>query len=200
MNVVTTLNQLHKYGPCKPRWNTLLSRLRKVTPDDEPLPLSVILDSNGLYDAIWCLRAVPDVERDLRLYAARCVKRLDLSGTNASAARAIQMVERCAYGEVEEHEMIRAGFDAIEDVQEGPLSAATVSTLLAVQAATLRSASSAAHWTVVEIVRARNQVLHFASGGAGDLEPKAPCSSDLSQLFREMFCTDEPISIQETLE
>ena len=36
----------------------LLSNLGKTAADDEPLSLITILDSNGLDDAPWCLRAV----------------------------------------------------------------------------------------------------------------------------------------------
>lgn len=40
-----------KYGYLK-----LLDFLGKTKPDDEPLPLVTILESNGLEDAIWCWR------------------------------------------------------------------------------------------------------------------------------------------------
>jgi hypothetical protein len=188
MNIVTTLNQLYIHGPCKPRWNTLLAHLHKRAPDDEPLPLSVILDSNGLYDTIWCMRAVPNVERELRLYAARCLRLLDLADADANVLHAIDMVERFADGKVTDCEMAQAGRDALATRGEGPLSV--------VQAATLQPARVAAYWTVTEIARWRST----GNGGDIGLEPGAPYSSDLSQLFREMFCTDEPTSIQETIE
>jgi hypothetical protein len=53
----TTLNEIRKFNPCKDGWEKLLKFLNKTKADDEPLLMSTILKSNGLSDAIWCLRA-----------------------------------------------------------------------------------------------------------------------------------------------
>ena len=53
----TTLNEIRKFNPCKEGWTKLLKFLDKTEADDEPLLMSTILESNGLLDAIWCLRA-----------------------------------------------------------------------------------------------------------------------------------------------
>jgi hypothetical protein len=52
----TTLNEIRKFNPCKEGWTKLLKFLDKTEADDEPLLMSTILESNGLLDAIWCLR------------------------------------------------------------------------------------------------------------------------------------------------
>ena len=52
----TTLNEIKKHHPCKSGWSTLLKSLNKTTSDDESLDLMTILKSNGIEDAIWCLR------------------------------------------------------------------------------------------------------------------------------------------------
>jgi hypothetical protein len=52
----TTLNEIRKFNPCKDGWEKLLKFLNKTKADDEPLLMSTILKSNGLSDAIWCLR------------------------------------------------------------------------------------------------------------------------------------------------
>jgi hypothetical protein len=54
-----TLNAIRAHGPCEDGWRKLLAHLGKTKPDDEPLPLLTILDSNGVDDALWCLRALP---------------------------------------------------------------------------------------------------------------------------------------------
>ena len=51
-----TLNQIKKHGPCTPGWNTLLASLNKTRADDEPIHIMYILKSNGIGDAVWCLR------------------------------------------------------------------------------------------------------------------------------------------------
>ena len=59
--IYTTLNAIRKHGPCKDGWEKLLAHLGKTKADDEPLAMTTILDSNGLDDAHWCLRALgPD--------------------------------------------------------------------------------------------------------------------------------------------
>jgi hypothetical protein len=54
----TTLNKIKHQSPCQDGWVKLLKHLGKTEADDEPLSLITILDSNGLDDALWCLRAV----------------------------------------------------------------------------------------------------------------------------------------------
>ena len=77
MSVYTTLNKIRKCKPCTNGWEKLLISLNKTQPDDEPLALTYILDSNGLNDAIWCLRALPDKHRDkIVLFTADVAERV----------------------------------------------------------------------------------------------------------------------------
>lgn len=74
-NAITTLNEIRKNSPCKDGWEKLLKHLGKTAADDEPLHLSVIIDSNGLGDAIWCLRA-KSLERLSRHFQAWCAEQV----------------------------------------------------------------------------------------------------------------------------
>ncbi len=65
----TTLNKIRSHHPCKEGWEKLLRHLNKTSADDEPLPLLTVLDSNGVEDAIWCLRAAEHHDREIRLFA-----------------------------------------------------------------------------------------------------------------------------------
>ena len=58
--ITTTLNRIRVHSPCEDGWRTLLAHLGKSQSDDEPLPYSVIVASNGIEDALWCCRAEPD--------------------------------------------------------------------------------------------------------------------------------------------
>lgn len=69
--IYTTLNKIRAHHPCESGWVKLLKHLGKSTPDDEPLALLTILDSNGLDDTLWCLRSVPEHDREWRRAAAR---------------------------------------------------------------------------------------------------------------------------------
>ena len=72
MIYTTTLNKIRKYRPCTDGWVKLLDHLNKTKADDELLPLSVILQSNGLDDALWCLRASDAPKDIMRLFARLC--------------------------------------------------------------------------------------------------------------------------------
>jgi|GEM_PF-3115176 len=74
----TTLNQILDHNPCgqeldedgnRTGWLKLLAYLGKDKPDDEPLSIETILESNGLNDALWALRAVDGYNREKRLLA-----------------------------------------------------------------------------------------------------------------------------------
>jgi hypothetical protein len=65
----TTLNAIREHSPCEDGWEKLLKSLGKTEADDEPLPLVTILDSNGIEDAVWCLKALGEEhQRDIRLF------------------------------------------------------------------------------------------------------------------------------------
>ena len=51
----TTLNKIRARSPCESGWTKLLEHLGKTTADDEPLPFSVILESNGLDERFMVL-------------------------------------------------------------------------------------------------------------------------------------------------
>ena len=56
-HTTTTLAEIRAHSPCQNGWAKLLAHLGKSKADDEPLELLAILESNGLDDALWCLRA-----------------------------------------------------------------------------------------------------------------------------------------------
>jgi hypothetical protein len=65
----TTLNKIRTHSPCEDGWKKLLTHLGKTKADDEPLDILTILDSNGLDDALWSLRAVDGRDKEIRKLA-----------------------------------------------------------------------------------------------------------------------------------
>jgi hypothetical protein len=55
-------------------WNKLLNHLGKTEADDEPLSIATIIQSNGIKDAVWALRAVEGKDKEIRLFAADCAE------------------------------------------------------------------------------------------------------------------------------
>ena len=104
----TTLNKIRSHNPCLSGWAKLLRHLGKTQADDEPLSLGTILDSNGLEDALWCLRAVDGHEREMRLFAVWCARRVQHLMTDPRSIAAIDVAERYANGEATDEELAAA--------------------------------------------------------------------------------------------
>ena len=107
----TTLNRIREHAPCTGGWRKLLKHLGKTEADDDLLPLSTILDSNGLDDTLWCLRAVIDVEQhapEMRLYAVWCARQVQHLLTDPRSLAALDVAERHAKGEATDAELAAA--------------------------------------------------------------------------------------------
>jgi hypothetical protein len=81
---MTTLNQIRSHYPCSSGWTKLLKHLGKTAPDDEPLSLLTVLESNGLNDAVWCLCTEPTPERTQR-FALAVARRVEHLSAEAKA-------------------------------------------------------------------------------------------------------------------
>jgi len=113
--LTTTFKLLRKHNACKDRYTVLREALTRG--DDEPITLIEILDSNGLADALWALRAVPDeqaAERDklARLFACQCVRQVWHLLTDERSRAVIDVAERFAVGAATQDELKAAARDA----------------------------------------------------------------------------------------
>lgn len=104
----TTLNKIRACSPCHDGWTKLLRNLGKTKADDEPLAITTVLDSNGLGDALWCLRAVDGHQREMRLYAVDCARSVQNLMTDARSIAAIDVAERHADGLATDAELAAA--------------------------------------------------------------------------------------------
>ena len=104
----TTLNAIRKHRPCESGWRKLLKNLGKTQADDDPLSIVTILDSNGLDDALWCLRAVEGHDREIRLYAVWCARRVQHLMTDPRSIAALDVAERFVNGEATREELADA--------------------------------------------------------------------------------------------
>ena len=101
----TTLNAIREHGPCAEGWKKLLTYLGKTEADDEPLSLLMILDSNGLDDALWALRAVEGYDREKRLYAVWCARQVKHLLIDQRSLNALEVAERFARGRATREEL-----------------------------------------------------------------------------------------------
>ncbi len=111
--IYTTLNRIREHRPCSEGWTKLLRHLGKTQPDDEPLAFSVILESNGLDDALWCLRAEPQHAKLWRLFSVRCARSVQHLMTDERSIAALDVAERHANGLATDDEL-SAARDAAE--------------------------------------------------------------------------------------
>ncbi len=109
--IYTTLNKIREQDPCSSGWKKLLTHLGKKEADDEPLALLTILESNGLNDALWCLRACDGIEKEARLYAVACARRVQHLMNDQRSIDALDVAERYAHGNATNQEL-SAAWDA----------------------------------------------------------------------------------------
>ena len=101
----TTLNAIRDHHPCADGWKKLLANLGKTAADDDPLSLITILDSNGIDDALWCLRAVYDHDKEIRLFAVWCARQVQHLMTDQRSVAALDVAERFANGDATKEEL-----------------------------------------------------------------------------------------------
>jgi hypothetical protein len=107
----TTLNKIRAESPCTEGWTKLLQHLGKTKADDEPLSILTVLESNGLDDAIWCLRAVEGRDKEIRLFAVWCARQVQHLMTDPRSVAALDVAEKFAHGLATEAELKEA-YDA----------------------------------------------------------------------------------------
>ena len=101
----TTLNKIRSKSPCREGWEELLKHLGKKKADDEPVSLKTILESNGLDDALWCLRAVDNAEREARLFAVWCARQVQHLMKDQRSIDALDIAEKFANGEATQDQL-----------------------------------------------------------------------------------------------
>ena len=96
--ITTTLNRIRVHSPWQKMWEKLLKGIGKTIADDEPLPYATIIISNGLDDALWCCRAEPQYEKEWRLFAVACARRVENLNPDPRVKNAIDVAERYLNG------------------------------------------------------------------------------------------------------
>ena len=154
----TTLNAIRKHEPCTYGWEKLLVYLGKTKADDEPLSIATILDSNGLDDALWCLRAVEGRDREIRLYAVWCARQVQHLMKDQRSLDALDVAERYANGEATRDELSAAWAAA----RVAAWTAARVAARAAADA--VDAARAAARAAAVDAVDAARDAAWYAAG------------------------------------
>ncbi|WP_186157928.1 hypothetical protein [Burkholderia gladioli] len=117
-----TLAALRKAGACVEGYNKLVRSLQgepftneDASRDthirfkhDAEIPLTHILKSNGLDDALWSLRCCMGIDRDARLFAVWCARQVEHLMEDQCSKDALDVAERFANGDAAEEERAAA--------------------------------------------------------------------------------------------
>jgi hypothetical protein len=157
MRLHTTHNLVKAANACRPGFERFTIRealIVKGYDDNSLLPLSLILEINGLDDAVWLLRAVPEQqasERDriARLFACDCAERVlpiyeAQHPGEERPRRAIQAARRFALDEISSSEMKRFSLEVKRAPKTRASLAARATTKQIAQVAAMIAAQAAA--------------------------------------------------------
>jgi hypothetical protein len=144
MTTYTTLNEIRAHSPCAEGWAKLLRHLGKTQADDAPLALVTILDSNGLDDALWCVRACDGIDREARLYAVWCARQVQHLMTDPRSLAALDVAERHANAQATDDELDAAWAAARDAAWVAAWAAASAAARVAASAAAWAAARDAA--------------------------------------------------------
>jgi hypothetical protein len=113
--IYTTFSLLHQHGACESGYRKLAKHLGGVNSygRDTPIALAVVLDSNGLDDALWCLRATTEpCDRLARLLAVAFAREVQHLMTDPRSLAALDTAERYAHGRATDAELAAANIAA----------------------------------------------------------------------------------------
>lgn len=156
----TTFRKLHEAGACTERYRFLAKALGgiKTYGKDTPITLLQILDTNGLDDALWALRACDDAENFSRLlacdYADHVLHLFEAQRPGDDRPRkAIEVARRYARGEATKEELAAARTAAGYAAWEAARHAA-------------RAATRYAAWNAAEAAWAATRYAAWEAAGA----------------------------------
>jgi hypothetical protein len=184
----TTLNRIKLHSPCEDGWEKLLNHLYKTQSDDEPLELRIILESNGLDDTIWALRAVEGKDNEIRLFAADCAELVlpiyEKRYPDDSRPRmAIQAARDYANGLITLEEVAAAGAAAWAAVGDAAWDAARDAAWAAWSS--VGSAARDAAWAAVGSARDAAWAAWAAVGSAARDAARAAARDEIKQLLHK---------------
>ena len=158
--ITTTLRQIRQHNPCSEGWRTLLTFLGKTGADDDPLPLVTILQSNGLDDALWCLRTITGHDKEITRFAFACAQEVRHLMTDQRSLDVLSALERHL---------------------ESPLSREELDRVLVAARTAARAAAGAAVWAAEAAVWAAEAAAGAAVWAAAGAAEAARAAAEAAQ-------------------
>ena len=174
----TTLNLIRECSPCHDGWEKLLKHLGKLRADDDTLPILTVLESNGLDDAIWAMRAVKGSDREIRLFAVWCARQVQHLMTDKRSVKAIDVSERFANGLASETDLLAARDAALAAAVAAAVAAAGAAAGAAARAAAWDAAGAAAWADAGDAARSAARAAAWAASGAAAWDAAGDAAGD----------------------
>ena len=201
MKLLTTLSIIRQNQPCADGWAKLLRHLGPEWPHDKPIGFDTILESNGLKDALWVLRAVvPEQEKDrdrlARLFACDCAKSVlhlfeEKYAGDKRPRRAIATARSLANGESTEKDLDAASDAASEAALAASWAASDASWAASYAAWADSEAASDAAYSARASSYAAWAASYAASEAASEAASYAASAAEGQKqldLFKTYFC------------
>ena len=195
----TTIEEIMKYNPCQSGIDDFVKKYGRNSGD---VSFREILESNGIQDAIWCLRVFPDYDLNVLKFKYLCARRVEHLDTSGTAKKCLNVLEMYLDGEVSKEELknaandaanaydaananASAAYDAAIEAYAGDAAGATTEAYsAAVKAASAAYAASAA--------TAATEAYAVAAAGAAANAGAASAEREYqTKIFIEIFCQDE---------
>ena len=107
--IKTSLRKIKIFKPCEDGYKKALAFFCDI---DKEISLLDIIESNGIEDALWCLRVWPEHDREWRLFAVWCARQVQHLLTNDQSIHALDIAEKYANGKASQAELSAAWFAA----------------------------------------------------------------------------------------
>ena len=174
--MITTLNKIREHSPCTNGWAKLLKTLNKTKADDEEVSIIQVLNSNGLDDALWTLRAVTGRDKEIRLFAVWCARQVEHLNTDPRVKQCNDVSERFTNGEATQEELAAA------EAAAGAAAAAWAAGAAAEAAAwAAGAAAEAAAWAAGAAAWAAAEAAAWAAGAAWEAVREAAGAAGADQ-------------------
>ena len=198
--IYTTLNNIRAHSPCADGWAKLLRYLGKTRADDEPVSLLTVLESNGLNDALWCLRAVDGHQREMRLFGVWCARQVQHLMHDPRSLAALDVAERHANGEATDADLAAAWAAAWAAADAAGAAGAAWTSARAAAWDAADAARAAARGAAWDAARAAARAAAWDAANAANAADAADAAWDAAwdaaraaqaAEFRRVFCGEE---------
>ena len=109
-DITTTLSRIREHDPCEPGYKALCKGLGGLRRYGKSTPITVrrIVEINGLDDALWCLRTMPEHNARWRMLAVWYARHVRHLMADQRSLHALDIVDRHANGQATDYELADA--------------------------------------------------------------------------------------------